>query len=81
MAQTDIFNYGEGKRDIGHSKYDFSFTNIRTQNFGQLIPVGVYETLPDDFWNIGSDGVTLLKPLAAPAFTSIKQEQPTVSAK
>lgn len=71
--QTDIFNYSQGKRDIGHSKFDMSFTNIRTQNFGQLLPVAVYETLPDDFWNIGSDGVTLLKPLAAPAFTSIKQ--------
>lgn len=71
--QTDIFNYSQGKRDIGHSKFDMSFTNIRTQNFGQLLPVAVYETLPDDFWNIGSDGVTLLKPLSAPAFTSIKQ--------
>lgn len=72
-GQTDIFSYSQGKRDIGHSKFDMSFTNIRTQNFGQLLPVAVYETLPDDFWNIGSDGVTLLKPLAAPAFTSIKQ--------
>ena len=72
-GQTDIFNYSQGKRDIGHSKFDMSFTNIRTQNFGQLLPVAVYETLPDDYWNIGSDGVTLLKPLAAPAFTSIKQ--------
>lgn len=71
--QTDIFNYSQGKRDIGHSKFDMSFTNVRTQNFGQLLPVAVYETLPDDYWNIGSDGVTLLKPLTAPAFTSIKQ--------
>lgn len=71
--KSKIFTYGTGKRKIGHSKFDMSFTNTYSQGFGALNPVACYETLPDDFWNIGTDGVTLLKPLAAPAFSDIKQ--------
>lgn len=71
--KSKIFSYGTGKRKIGHSKFDVGFTNTYTQGFGALNPVALYETLPDDYWNVGSDGVTLLKPLAAPAFSDIKQ--------
>lgn len=70
--KSKIFTYGTGKRKIGHSKFDMGFTNTYSQGFGALNPVAVYETLPDDYWNVGSDGVTLLKPLAAPAFSDIK---------
>lgn len=71
--KSKIFSYGQGKRDLKFSKFDMSFSNTRSSVFGRLDPVAVYETLPADYWNVGSDGVTLLKPLAAPAFTDIKQ--------
>lgn len=71
--KSKIYTYGQGKRDLKFSKFDMSFSNTRSSVFGRLDPVAVYETLPADYWNVGSDGVTLLKPLAAPAFTDIKQ--------
>lgn len=74
MANKKIFTYGRnGKRKIGHSKFDMGFEHIMSANFGGLHPAAVYETLPDDYWDISDNTVTLLKPLTAPAFTRINQ--------
>lgn len=74
MANKNIFSYAKnGKRKIGHSKFDMGFEHITSGNFGSLQPVGVFETLPDDFWDISQNTVTLLKPLTAPAMTRINQ--------
>lgn len=74
MANKAIFSYGNGgKRKIGHSKFDMGFEHIMSANFGGLHPAAVFETLPDDYWDISDNTVTLLKPLTAPAFTRINQ--------
>lgn len=74
MANKAIFSYGNGgKRKIGHSKFDMGFEHIMSANFGALHPAAVYETLPDDYWDISDNTVTLLKPLTAPAMTRINQ--------
>lgn len=74
MANKAIFSYGNGgKRKIGHSKFDMGFEHIMSANFGGLHPAAVFETLPDDYWSISDNTVTLLKPLTAPAFTRINQ--------
>ena len=74
MANKKVFSYGNGgKRKIGHSKFDMGFEHIMSANFGALHPAAVYETLPDDYWDISDNTVTLLKPLTAPAMTRINQ--------
>lgn len=74
MANKQIFGYGNGdKRKIGHSKFDMGFEHIMSANFGGLRPAAIYETLPDDYWHISDNTVTLLKPLTAPAFARINQ--------
>ena len=74
MANKAIFSYGNGgKRKIGHSKFDMGHEHIMSSNFGALQPAAVFETLPDDYWNISDNTVTLLKPMTAPAFTRINQ--------
>lgn len=74
MANKQIFSYGNGgKRKIGHSKFDMGFEHLMSANFGGLHPAAVFETLPDDYWDISDNTVTLLKPLTAPAFTRINQ--------
>lgn len=74
MANKQIFSYGNnGKRKIGHSKFDMGHEHIMSSNFGGLLPAACFETLPDDYWDISDNTVTLLKPLTAPAFTRINQ--------
>ena len=74
MANKAIFSYGNnGKRKIGHSKFDMGHEHIMSSNFGGLHPAACFETLPDDYWDISDNTVTLLKPLTAPAFTRINQ--------
>lgn len=74
MANKKVFSYGNGdKRKIGHSKFDMGFEHIMSANFGGLHPAAVFETLPDDYWSINDNTVTLLKPMTAPAFTRINQ--------
>lgn len=74
MANKKVFSYGNGgKRKIGHSKFDMGFEHIMSANFGGLHPAAVFETLPDDYWSISDNTVTLLKPMTAPAFTRINQ--------
>ena len=74
MANKKVFSYGNGgKRKIGHSKFDMGFEHIMSSNFGGLHPAAVFETLPDDYWSISDNTVTLLKPMTAPAFTRINQ--------
>lgn len=74
MANKAIFSYGNGgTRKLGHSKFDMGFEHLMSANFGGLHPAAVFETLPDDYWDISDNTVTLLKPLTAPAFTRINQ--------
>lgn len=74
MANKAIFSYGNnGKRKIGHSKFDMGHEHIMSGNFGALLPAACFETLPDDYWDVSDNTVTLLKPLTAPAFTRINQ--------
>lgn len=74
MANKGIFSYARsGKRKIGHSKFDMGFEHIMSSNFGALHPAACFETLPDDYWDISQNTVTLLKPLTAPAMTRINQ--------
>ena len=74
MANKKIFSYGNnGKRKIGHSKFDMGHEHVMSANFGGLHPAACFETLPDDYWDISDNTVTLLKPLTAPAFTRINQ--------
>jgi hypothetical protein len=74
MANKKIFSYGNnGKRKIGHSKFDMGHEHIMSANFGGLHAAACFETLPDDYWDISDNTVTLLKPLTAPAFTRINQ--------
>lgn len=74
MANKAIFSYGNnGKRKIGHSKFDMGHEHIMSSNFGGLHPAACFETLPDDYWDISDNTVTLLKPMTAPAFTRINQ--------
>ena len=74
MANKKIFSYGNnGKRKIGHSKFDMGHEHIMSSSFGGLFPAACFETLPDDYWDISDNTVTLLKPLTAPAFTRINQ--------
>lgn len=72
-SKKAIFNYGGGKRDIKHSKYDMSNQQLFDSDFGELGVVGMYETLPDDNWKISENAMTLVKPMTAPAFTRIHQ--------
>lgn len=74
MANKKIFSYGNnGKRKIGHSKFDMGHEHIMSANFGGLHTAACFETLPDDYWDISDNTVTLLKPLTAPAFARINQ--------
>lgn len=74
MANKAIFSYGNnGKRKIGHSKFDMGHEHIMSSNFGGLMPAACFETLPDDYWDVSQNTVSLLKPLTAPAFTRINQ--------
>lgn len=74
MANKNVFSYARnGKRKLGHSKFDMGFEHITSGNFGALKPVACFETLPDDYWDISQNTVTLLKPLTAPAMTRINQ--------
>lgn len=74
MANNAIFSYGgNGKRKIGHSKFDMTHEHIMSARFGELRPAAVFETLPDDYWDVSDNTVTLLKPLTAPAMTRINQ--------
>lgn len=72
-SKKAIFNYGGGKKDIKHSKYDMSNQQLFDSDFGELGVVGLYETLPDDTWKISENAMTLVKPMTAPAFTRIHQ--------
>lgn len=74
MANKKIFSYGNnGKRKVGHSKFDMGHEHIMSANFGGLHTAACFETLPDDYWDISDNTVTLLKPLTAPAFARINQ--------
>lgn len=68
-----IFNYGNKKREIGHSDFNESFQNLHTQDFGELAPVACYEVLAGDKWKIAQNSLTKVAPMPAPAFTRIKQ--------
>lgn len=68
-----IFKTFQKDRKIGLTNFDLSFQNLSTANFGELRPVGCYPVLPKDKWKIGSNILTKVEPMPAPAFTRIKQ--------
>lgn len=72
-TKTKILDYDQKTKQIGHSKYDMGNQNQFSADFGELVPVGLYEVLPDDNWKISENALTLVKPMTAPAFTRIKQ--------
>ena len=73
MANKKVFSYGNGgKRKIGHSKFDMGFEHY-VCNFGGLHPAAVFETLPDDYWSISDNTVTLLETYDCARFHKINQ--------
>lgn len=68
-----IFDYGNKKREIGHSDFNESFQNLYSADFGELRPVACYEVLADDKWRIAQNSITKVAPMPAPAFTRLKQ--------
>ena len=70
---TKVFKNFLRNRDISQSKFDMSFKNLGTANFGALQVKGVLPVMPSDHWKIGLDSLTKVDPMAAPAFTRIMQ--------
>ena len=70
---ANLFSYFTGKRDIKHSKFDMSFQNLFTSNFGELKPAACYEVLGGDTWKVAQNTLTKVAPMPAPAFARIKQ--------
>lgn len=68
-----LFNYFSGKKDIKHSKFNMSFQNLNTSNFGRLAPAACYEVLGGDTWKVSQNTITKVAPMPSPAFTRIKQ--------
>lgn len=68
-----IFKAFQKDRKIETTPFDLSFQNVSTMNFGQLNPIGVFPVLPSDRIKIGSNILTKVEPMPAPAFTRIKQ--------
>ena len=73
MGKTSIFDYGGGKRTIGHSPFDMGFNSLSSESFGRLSNKALFETVPDDKWWIGQHCLTKVKPMLTPAFTRIHQ--------
>lgn len=70
---ANLFSYFTGKRDIKHSKFDMSFQNLFTSNFGELKPAACYEVLGGDTWKVAQNTLTKVAPMPAPAYARIKQ--------
>ena len=70
---ANLFSYFTGKIDIKHSKFDMSFQNLFTSNFGELKPAACYEVLGGDTWKVAQNTLTKVAPMPAPAFARIKQ--------
>ena len=70
---ANLFSYFTGKRDIKHSKFDMSFQNLFTSNFGELKPCACYEVLGGDTWKVAQNTLTKVAPMPAPAYARIKQ--------
>lgn len=68
-----IFKAFQKDRKIGKTPFNLSFQNIFTANFGGLTPVGCYNVIPNDTFKIGTNALTKVEPMPAPAFTRIKQ--------
>lgn len=67
------FKFFHGDRKIDKTAFDLSFQNLLTVNFGGLTPLASYPVLPSDHFKIGSNILTKVEPMPAPAFCRIKQ--------
>lgn len=68
-----LFKTFQKDRKIDTTPFDLSFQNLLTANFGGLTPLGSYPVLPKDRFKIGSNILTKVEPMPAPAFCRIKQ--------
>lgn len=68
-----LFKTFQKDRKIETTPFDLSFQNILTANFGGLTPLASYPVLPKDRFKIGSNILTKVEPMPAPAFCRIKQ--------
>lgn len=70
-----IFKAFQKDRKIGTTPFSLNFQNILTANFGGLTPIGHFPVLPKDKFKMGTNILTKVEPMPAPAFTRIKQNQ------
>ena len=68
-----LFKTFQKDRKIDTTPFDLSFQNILTCNFGGLTPLANYPVLPKDRFKVGSNILTKVEPMPAPAFCRIKQ--------
>lgn len=70
MARNYLFNKVPVSK-IKKNKFNLSFLNNLSCDFGQLIPILTQEVLPGDDFRISAETFVRLAPMVAPAYTSI----------
>lgn len=70
-----LFKAFQKDRKIGKTPFSLNFQNILTANFGGLTPIAKIQVLPNDTFKVGTNVLTKVEPMPAPAFTRIKQNQ------
>lgn len=70
-----LFKAFQKDRKIGKTPFSLNYQNILTANFGGLTPIGKIQVLPNDTFKVGTNILTKVEPMPAPAFTRIKQNQ------
>lgn len=69
----NIFKNFLKDKKIGTTKFNLSNRNLSSYRFGELGLLGSYSVLPKDKFSVGTDILTKVEPMPAPAFTNIKQ--------
>ena len=73
MARNYLFNKVPVSK-IKKNKFNLSFLNNLSCDFGQLIPILTQEVLPGDDFRISAETFVRLAPMVAPAYTNVSAD-------
>ena len=59
---------------LSFSGFDLSHRHTTTFDLGEVIPIAVLETIPNDRWDLSTTGVLRMQPLVAPLLPSYQIE-------
>lgn len=57
---------------VRHSGFDLSHRHTTTMNMGEVIPIALFEVIPNDTFDLGAECVLRMQPLVAPILHPVK---------